>query len=292
MVLFGRAKQVTISFNHFDKSRPVLGEMAKNLVLPQTSSPVALVTIAHADDLLLFCGATVIHLVSNGWQVHVIRVTDDRWDSWGISENESIERNQNEFRDAMNSIGVASITELGYPTDLLGDRSEVELRKSLMDNIRRVRPYLVMTFDPDSLLHEDNEDHKLVARAMTEAAWTSGFDKHPGSAYEVINPHVPIERWFFGRRVAEVTHIVEIEPYVDQLVIAIAKHQTMLINMAHQLDLQANFLGYSLDKLIHIAEITPEEFARMILAGRSNEELRVVGPERILDAIERFGEPL
>ena len=266
--------------------------MPKILEVPQTSSKVALVVIAHADDLLLFCGATTIHLINHGWQVHVVRVTDDRWDSWGLKESETMLQNSEEFRDAMATIGVASVTDFGYPTDLLGDRSEVTLRKELIDVVRKLKPYLVMTFDPDSFLHEDNEDHKLIARAMAEASWASGFDKHPGVSDSEIRPHLPIERWYFGRKVAEVTHHLPSSKYVDQLVTAIAKHKTMLINMAHQLDIQSRQIGHSLDKLIQLAKSSPKDFAQLIFANRNEEQLRIIGAERLFAVIEKFGDPL
>jgi len=265
--------------------------MAKPLALPQTSLKIALAVIAHADDLLLFAGGLVLHLVENGWQVHVVRVTDDRWDSWGITEEETIAQNRREFDAAMKTVRVKSITELGYPTDVLGDRSEVELRKKIMEIVRSTKPYVIISFDPDSYLHEDNEDHKLVARAVAEASWTSGFDKHPDASSH-IDVHLPIERWYFGRKVAEVTHTLDIAKYVDQLADAIGHHKTMLVNMAHQLDVQAHYLGYSLDKLTKLAEISPKDFARAIISHKDKEEYRIVGADRLFDAIEKFGEKI
>jgi LmbE family N-acetylglucosaminyl deacetylase len=259
---------------------------------PVTKNKVALVCIAHADDLLLFCGATVLNLISQGWQVHVVRVTDDRWDSWGLDTSESISRNQSEFNNAMKKIGVNSIIELGYATDVLGDNSEVELRGHFIDAIRHLKPYLIMSFDPDSYLHEDNEDHRLVARAMAEASWTSGFDKHPGANGRVGTPHLPIEKWYFGRKVAEVTHYQMIEPFKDRLVSAVSEHKTMLQNMAQQLSLKANFLGYSLDRLLQLVDDSPAEFAKLILAERSQEELRIIDSENVFHVIERFGDRL
>jgi len=266
--------------------------MAKELTLPTPKSKVALVAIAHADDLLLFCGATVLNLISRGWQVHVVRVTDDRWDSWGLDTSESIRRNQSEFNNAMKKIGVNSIIELGYATDVLGDNSEVELRAHFIDAIRKLKPYLIISFDPDSYLHEDNEDHRLVARAMAEASWTSGFDKHPGASGRVEAPHLPIEKWYFGRKVAEVTDYQLIEPFREKLISAIGEHKIMLQNMARQLSLKANFLGYSLDRLLQLVDDSPEEFARMLIADRKQEELRVIDSENIFRVIDKFGDAL
>ncbi|NCU90254.1 MAG: hypothetical protein EBV63_06205, partial [Actinobacteria bacterium] len=72
------------------------------------------------------------------------------------------------FKSALTSLGVTKNYELGLATDQLGDQSEVLLRNQLVDLIRSIRPYLVMTFDPDSIKYEDNEDHRLVGRATNE----------------------------------------------------------------------------------------------------------------------------
>jgi len=67
--------------------------MLSRLVPPITTNKRALVSIAHADDLLLFAGGTVSSLIKAGWEVAVVRATDDRWDSYQLSEKETIAAN-------------------------------------------------------------------------------------------------------------------------------------------------------------------------------------------------------
>ena len=81
-------------------------------------------------------------------------------------------------------------------------------------------------------------------------------------------------------------------PYVDQLLNAIGIHKTMLRNMVFQLHLQANFLGYSLDRLISLVEESPKEFAKMIIGDRNREELRVVDSGKLFRIMEKFGDAL
>ncbi len=266
--------------------------ISKILEIPRTAHKVALVVIAHADDLTLFAGGAVLALMDSGWQIHALRVTDDRWDSWDLSEKETIERNNAEFQEVLKKLGINNFNDLNLPTDQLGDFSEVQLRDLIVKVIRNVRPYLVMTFDPDSIKFEDNEDHRLVARATNEACWTSGFDKHPSGNVDNLKPHLPIERWFFGRTVVEATHQLEIAPYKERLIEVIASHKTMLLNMVSQLELQARFLGYTLERLQTEVEKSPKVFAEMIMADREIESYRIIGSERITKIIERFGEKL
>jgi LmbE family N-acetylglucosaminyl deacetylase len=214
-----------------------------------------LVVIAHADDLALFIGGTVARWSDAGWRVVVVRVTDDRWDSVGLSEEETIAANAAELRSAAAILGVADIVELGHPTDRLGDASEVALREQIIRQVRLRRPYALVTFDPYSLYGEDNLDHKVVAAATDEAFWTSQFDKHhPEHLGEGLRPHGCFERWYFGRPVGDVTDIVDITSTLDRKVAAACAHRTMMTNFANQLVLQASTGGWDLPMARDVAE--------------------------------------
>jgi len=208
---------------------------------------VILVVVAHADDVALFIGGTVAAWSDRGWRVVVVRVTDDRWDSVGLSEAATVEANAAEFRQAAATLGVAEIVDLGLPTDTLADTSEVALREQLIRQVRQHRPYTLVTFDPDAIHGEDNQDHRVVAMATDEAFWTSQFDQHhPEHLAEGLRPHGCFERWYFGRHVIDPTHVVDISATLDRKVDASCKHVTMLTNFANQLVLQASTGGWDL----------------------------------------------
>jgi LmbE family N-acetylglucosaminyl deacetylase len=211
------------------------------------SDRVVLVVVAHADDLTLFLGGTLIRWSDAGWRVVAIRVTDDRWDSVGLTEAETIARNRAELEQAAAVLGISELIDLGYQTDVLGDASEVGLREQLIRLVRAYRPYALVTFDPYSMYGEDNEDHKLVAKATDEAFWTSQFDlHHPEHLSAGLAPHGCFERWYFGRRVIDVTDLVDISGVLERKIDAAACHVTMLTNIAHQLVLQARTGGWRL----------------------------------------------
>jgi LmbE family N-acetylglucosaminyl deacetylase len=210
-----------------------------------------LVITAHADDLAIFAGGVVALFVRAGWQVHALRATDDRWDSVALPEAETITRNREEFQAAAAILGCAGTIDLGWQTDVLGDTSRVALRERLIWHIRRLKPYALMGFDPNSLFYEDNLDHKVLAEAMDEAFWTAMFDKHHPE--HGLPPHGSVERWYFGRSVAAVTHVFDTAPVIDTQMQAVACHATPIANMAAQYALQAATAGYP-----------PEEIARLI----------------------------
>ena len=208
---------------------------------------VVLLVVAHADDVALFLGGTVAAWADAGWRVVVVRATDDRWDSVGSDEQSTAAANRDEFARAAEILGVAEIVELGYPTDTLGDVSTVELRGHVIRAVRTHRPYALVSFDPYSMYGEDNLDHLVVARAVDESFWTSQFDlHHPEHLVEGLAPHGCFERWYFGRRVMDVTDVVDISATLDRKIEAGCCHRTMMLNFFNQLRLQADTGGWSI----------------------------------------------
>jgi LmbE family N-acetylglucosaminyl deacetylase len=203
-----------------------------------------LLIVAHADDPAFFVGGVVALWARAGWRTVCLRMTDDRWDSVGLDEEETIRRNAAEFRDAAAVLGIANVHDLGWHTDVLGDASRVKLRERMIHAIRRFRPYGVVTFDPDSMFFEDNLDHRVLAQAVDEAFWCAQFDKHhPEHFAEGLEVHGIYERWYFGRTILSVTHVFDTSAVLDAQLEAILCHKTMLANIARQFALQAKTAG-------------------------------------------------
>lgn len=263
---------------------------------------VVLIIVAHADDVALFLGGTVAAWAAAGWRVVVVRATDDRWDSVGVTETETIAANTAEFRRAAEILGVTDIVELGHPTDTLADMSEVRLREQLIRQVRLHRPYALVTFDPYAMYGEDNQDHIKVAAAADEAFWTSQFDKHhPEHLAEGLELHGCFERWYFGRQVVDVTDVVDISSTLDLKVEAACQHVTMMTNFANQLCLQARTGGWELPIAADVVSsgdvrplMDPLLRAGAVRVGAAHgltaaEEFRVVTFGGLSAALDRFG---
>lgn len=261
-----------------------------------------LVVTAHADDAALFLGGTIARWAEVGWKVVVVRVTDDRWDSFGVDEATTIERNHGESREAAAALGVADVIDLGYQTDVLGDVSEVELREHMIRLVRSYRPYALVTFDPYAMYGEDNQDHVMVAAAVDEAFWTAQFDKHhPEHLREGLAVHGVFERWYFGRRVTDVTDVVDISSTLGRKVAAAQCHRTPMRNFVHQLRLQARTGGWTvplLDEAFESGDL--DQLIEMLVRGGATgtgarhglaaaEEFRVVRFGGLLPLLEQFG---
>jgi LmbE family N-acetylglucosaminyl deacetylase len=245
-----------------------------------------LLIVAHADDAALFLGGTVARWAAAGWRVVCVRVTDDRWDAHGIGEPESIARNAAEFATGARVLGIAQVEELGYPTDVLGDESEVRLRERFIRLVRRHRPFAIVSFDPYAVFGEDNEDHLLVGRAANETFWTAQFDlHHPEHRAEGLEPHGCFERWYFGRQLARVTDVVDVSSTLDVKVHAAVSHRTAMLNFAHQLVLQARTGG----RRVPLAERAlergdPSELVETLVRRGT----RATGARHGLEAAEEF----
>lgn len=214
---------------------------------------VLLVVTAHADDAAIFAGGVLALFVQAGWRVIVLRVTDDRWDSVGLDEAETITRNSREFRAAATVLGCAGVEDLGWQTDVLGDARRVALRERLIYAIRRLKPYAMMGFDPNSVLYEDNLDHKVLAEAMDEAFWCAMFDKHhPEHLAKGLGPHGLVERWYFGRSVIAATHVFDTSDAIETQLRAVCCHATPIANMAAQYALQAATAGRPQPETDHV----------------------------------------
>jgi len=236
-----------------------------------------LVVVAHADDVALFLGGTVAAWSAANWNVVVVRATDDRWDSVGSTEAATIEANQNELAAALDVLGVAELVDLGLPTDTLGDLSLVALRERFIHAVRTHRPYALVSFDPYAMYGEDNLDHVAVARAADESFWTSQFDlHHPEHFDDGLEPHGCFERWYFGRRVNDVTDIVDISITLDRKIDAACCHRTMMLNYFNQLRLQARTGGWAVP---------------MIDDALADGRVDTVLPDFIRAAAERTGAP-
>lgn len=235
-----------------------------------------LVFVAHGDDCALFIGGTVRLLAEAGCPIHLVRFTDDCTDSAGLDPASTIVRNEAELEAACRILGIAERTDLGYPSDTLGDVRRGELREHAIRMIRQVRPYAVLTFDPYAAYAEDNQDHVRVAQEVDEAFWTAMFDKHhPEHLAQGLRVHGVVERWYFGRRVTDPTEEIDIRTALAAKADAAVAHRTMMGNLMHQLALMADTAG--VDAVTSRALLADQDgLVRRMVERSTTEAFRIV----------------
>lgn len=253
----------------------------------------------HADDAAAFCGGTIAKFADQGWNVILVRVTDDRKDSVGLPVEETITRNTEELQKAASILGIQEIVELGFETDALADIPLGKLRERIVYLFRKFKPYAVFTFDPFGL-YENNQDHVRVAQAVDEAFWVACFDKHyPEHFKEGLEPFSVCERWYFARQLPKVTHYEEISNTIERKIKALCAHREMMRNTIRQYQLQLKTWGKQIPWLAE----SMEGDLRPLLGMFLQEQARGLAVEAGWDSethlaeafrLERFGdlEPL
>ena len=259
----------------------------------------AIIISPHADDAAAFCGATIAKFADEGWNIILVRVTDDRKDSVGLTVEETVARNTEELHKAAAILGISKIVELGFETDTLADIPLGKLRERFVYLFRKHKPYAVFTFDPFGL-YENNQDHVRVAQAVDEAFWVSCFDKHyPEHFDEGLEPFSVCERWYFARQLPKVTHYEEISKTIERKIEALCAHREMMRNTINQYRLQLNTWG----KQVPWLQESMEGDMRPLLAMFLQEQSKGLAVEAGWDSelhmaeafrLERFGdlEPL
>jgi LmbE family N-acetylglucosaminyl deacetylase len=259
----------------------------------------AMVISPHADDAAAFCGATLAKFADQGWNVVLVRVTDDRKDSVGLSIEETIQKNTQGLHQAARILGAREVVELGFETDMLADIPLGKLRERIVYLFRKYKPYAVFSFDPFGL-YENNQDHVRVAQAVDEAFWVSCFDKHyPEHFKEGLEPFSVCERWYFARQLPKVTHYEEVAGTIEKKISALCAHREMMRNTINQYRLQLQAWG----KRVPWLEVSMEGDLRPLVAMFIQEQAKALAAEagwdtevRLAEAfrMERFGdlEPL
>jgi LmbE family N-acetylglucosaminyl deacetylase len=245
-----------------------------------------LIISPHADDAAAFCGGTIANFTDQGWKVILVRVTDDRKDSIGLSIEETIQKNTEELQESARILGIQEIVELGFETDMLADIPLGKLRERIVYLFRKYQPYAVFSFDPNGL-YENNQDHVRVAQAVDEAFWVSCFDKHyPEHFKEGLKPFSVCERWYYARQLPSVTHVEEISKTIERKILAVCAHREMMRNTINHSRLQLATWG----KQVPWLEKSMEGDLRPLLGMFVQEQAKAVAIEAGWDNETCLGE--
>lgn len=149
-----------------------------------------LIVQSHHDDHTWEWGfgGFAAKLVEAGWTGSFVRTTNDEKDG-GVMWGENDQVNHRESREATRALGLQDVISLNWRNDHMDSVPIKEVRAHFILLLRKVRPDVVMTWDPWG--HYDrNPDHRKVARAMGEALWLSGLASvHPEHAELGLTPY-------------------------------------------------------------------------------------------------------
>ena len=192
----------------------------------------ALVVVAHPDDIEFGCAGTVARWVQEGARVTYALLTNG---AAGSSDPEMTRERLAELREAearasAKVVGVDQVEFLGYEDGLL--EPTLEVREQIVRLIRRVRPEVVVTSDPETRYFGDryinHPDHRAAGEA-TLAAVIPGSDTrlaYPELLEEGLEPVKLTGVWVMMN--TQPNLVVDIGDFLDRKLESLACHVTQV----------------------------------------------------------------
>jgi LmbE family N-acetylglucosaminyl deacetylase len=157
--------------------------------MPEVNRTI-LLSFAHPDDESFFTAGVIRRYAEQGCHVALISATSGEQGSAGdppVCAREELARvREAELRAAAEILGIAEVHFFGYPDKGLASAPPDEIREKLVAHIRRLRPRLVITFDPNGV--NAHPDHVACGRFTADAVNAAADARwHPdhGGAHEV-----------------------------------------------------------------------------------------------------------
>lgn len=190
-----------------------------------------MVILAHPDDPEYFCGGTVARWAQEGREVTYVLVTHGERgsDDPQRTPEELAHVRETEQRAAAAVLGVSEVVFLDHPDGSVV--SNLDLRRDLARQIRRVRPDVVITCDPTvryRSTYVNHPDHRAVGDAALDAVFPDSRNPHqfPELLKEGLEPHHVREVYIAGA--AEPDTEVDITRSFQQKVDALREHRSQI----------------------------------------------------------------
>jgi LmbE family N-acetylglucosaminyl deacetylase len=178
-------------------------------------SQSALVLVAHADDETLGAGGMIGKLLSQGWKVDVVALSNGVLDVRG-----EIEDNSDDFKRACDYLSVNSAVLLGYPDQKFDQVPVAEMANSVFK--LQLNPDMIITHVASDL----NRDHvitceiaKIVGRPKTKPV-------------SILGMEIPNTTFWNGAPFAA-NYFVDIERFLDTKIKAFNMYKNEIQNYPH-----------------------------------------------------------
>lgn len=158
------------------------------------SGPRLLLVFAHPDDETFVAGGACRRYADAG--ADIVLVTATRGGAGGCgspplcSREELPARREAELGEAARILGLSKVHVLDYADGQLGEAPTTTVRKELTGVIRRYRPHVLLTFDPQGM--NGHPDHVAISGLAMDAVTTAADSRHDAST---TPHHVPRVLW-------------------------------------------------------------------------------------------------
>ncbi len=202
-----------------------------------------LFSFAHPDDESFAGAGTAMKYGAAGVRTVLITATRGERGKTGnppvCAPEELAACREQELRNAAKIVGFDELHLLDYRDRELADAPPDEVRRSLVSLIRRVRPTIVASFDPNGF--NVHPDHVAISRFTGDAIAAAADPRwHPDTGEPHIVPRVvwtpPIAAWETGRieRLDErpgVDFVFDISPWRDRKAAALRAHRSQHLSV-------------------------------------------------------------
>src|SRR5687767_1003331 len=145
--------------------------------------------LAHPDDESLATGGILAKYAASGVQTYLVMATRGERGWFGpAAANPGPQalgrRREAELRAAARVLGLREVTFLDYQDGDLDQADPTEAIAKIVTCLRRVRPDVVVTFDPNGMY--GHPDHVAISQLTTTAVMAAADPSYPG-----LTPGVP-----------------------------------------------------------------------------------------------------
>lgn len=206
--------------------------------------PVRLLCIfAHPDDES-FAVAGIARLYKDRG-AEIALVTATRGDAGRAGEPPLCSRDalparrEAELLEAAKILGIGHVTVLDYLDKHLAEASPAKIRRELVDAVRRHRPHVVVTFDPDGV--NQHPDHVAISRFASDAIAAAADPRwYPGAGEAHLVQRLiwtsPVLPWDVTKspNLADepgVDFLIDIAPYRQVKAAALRAHRTQHVSI-------------------------------------------------------------
>lgn len=145
--------------------------------------------LAHPDDESFAVGGALARYATEGVDVHLVTATRGergRYFTEGEprpDDDEVGDVREVELRRAVSELGLSDVHFLGYRDGDVARADPEEATARIVGHLRRVRPQVVVTFDPFGAY--GHPDHVAVCQLTTGAVVAAAGKGHPGAPHQV-----------------------------------------------------------------------------------------------------------
>lgn len=194
-------------------------------------SGVVLACVAHADDEVLGCGASLALHAAHGDKVHIAIMAD------GVTSRETASASQRKERHeaanrAAEALGAQPPILFGFEDQRLDQTALLDLTRSIEGLARQLRPTIVYTHHADDL----NADHRAVCQATLTA-----FRPVPGQTVRAIYAFETLSstEWAFSTPAFRPNRFVDVSSVMPQKRDALRCYEMEMRPFPHSRSFQA-----------------------------------------------------